>query len=392
MAKTPSAQRQRNLIAAVTLLIGTAAVIAVVALKPKPIPQPRPQPPAPEVTVITASPESVTLNIAAQGTVEPKVAVDLVARVSGQIVSVAPEFAAGGFFNAGQTLLSIEPADYQFAVARARSQLAKANEALAVERGRARQAKREWRDLGDEVANSLFLREPQLAAAQSAQLAAQADLDKALLDLERTTLELPFNGRVEQINVNVGQFVTAGSRLGRLFASDTVEIRLPLTLRQAELIALPQAEQQSAYPTVTITLSDLLDERQWQGQLVRSEAALDRRSRMLVAIAEVNGAAASQLPIGAFVEAQITGKSVANALQLPRSALYRGNQILLVDSDNRIHFHQVQVIQNRQQTVVVRGIEPAARVVTSKLSLAIEGMQVTPLEDGASPENGASLK
>ena len=383
MAKTRTAQRQRNLVAAITLLIGIAAVIGIVVLKPKPTPQPRPQPPAPEVTVITASPGPVTLSIAAQGTVEPKVAVDLVARVSGQIVSVAPEFAAGGFFNAGQTLLSIEPADYQFAVARARSQLAKANEALAVERGRARQAEREWRDLGDDVANSLFLREPQLAAAQSAQIAAQADLDKALLDLERTTLELPFNGRVEQINVNVGQFVTAGSRLGRLYARDSVEIRLPLTLRQAELIALPQAEQQSAYPAVTITLSDLLNERQWQGQLVRSEAALDRRSRMLVAIAEVEGRAASQLPIGAFVEAQISGKSVENALQLPRSALYRGDQILLLDSDNRVHFHQVQVLQNQENSVVVKGVEAAAKVVTSKLSLAIEGMQVTPLENGA---------
>lgn len=376
MANTAPSRRHRSRVAIIALLLGSAVIASVVLLKPTPQPQPRAERPAPEVTVVTAAPGPVALQIEAQGTVAPKIAVDLVARVAGQVVAIAPQFAAGGFFEAGQTLLQIERADYQFAVARARAQLAKADEALALERGRARQAEREWRDLGDEVANALFLRQPQLAAAQAAQAAAQADLDKAQLDLERTRITLPYAGRVAEISVNVGQFVTPGSRLGRVFGAASVELRLPLTLRQADLIELP-SRHSSALPAVEVKLSDSLVERRWRGQLVRSEASLDTRSRMLVAVAELDGVDAADLPVGAFVEALISGRRVDDAMVLPRSALYRGDQVLQVDADSRIHYRTVEVLQNRADSVVVRGLAPGAQIVTTHLSLAIEGMRVT---------------
>jgi RND family efflux transporter MFP subunit len=351
-------------------------IAAVVLLKPTPKPQPRQQPLAPLVTVMVAEPGPVALQIDAQGTVEPKVSVELVTRVSGQVVSVAPQFSAGGFFAANQPLVQIERADFEFAVVRAKASLARAEEALALERGRARQAQREWRDLGDDIANALFLREPQLAAAEAGVVAAQADLAKAELDLTRTRISLPFAGRVEQITVNVGQFVATGTRLGRVYASQQAELRLPLTLRQADLIDLPSGSADS-YPAVSVTLTEGLQRQQWQARLVRSEAALDRRSRMLVAIAELDGGSDRQLPIGAFVEATIQGRTLDDALVVPRTALYRGNQVLLVDEQSRIHYQPVQVLQNRSESAVIRGLAAGSRLVTNHLSLAIDGMRVT---------------
>jgi RND family efflux transporter MFP subunit len=353
-----------------------AVIAAVVLLKPTPKPQPRQQPLAPLVTVMVAEPGPVALQIDAQGTVEPKVSVELVTRVSGQVVSVAPQFSAGGFFAANQPLVQIERADFEFAVVRAKASLARAEEALALERGRARQAQREWRDLGDDIANALFLREPQLAAAEAGVVAAQADLAKAELDLTRTRISLPFAGRVEQITVNVGQFVATGTRLGRVYASQQAELRLPLTLRQADLIDLPSGSADS-YPAVSVTLTEGLQRQQWQARLVRSEAALDRRSRMLVAIAELDGGSDRQLPIGAFVEATIQGRTLDDALVVPRTALYRGNQVLLVDEQSRIHYQPVQVLQNRSESAVIRGLAAGSRLVTNHLSLAIDGMRVT---------------
>lgn len=376
MSSTPVPRRQRSRIALLVLLLGAAVIAAVVLLKPTPKPQPRQQPLAPLVTVMVAEPGPVALQIDAQGTVEPKVSVELVTQVSGQVVSVAPQFAAGGFFAANQPLVQIERADFEFAVVRAKASLARAEEALALERGRARQAQREWRDLGDDIANALFLREPQLAAAEAGVVAAQADLAKAELDLTRTRISLPFAGRVEQITVNVGQFVATGTRLGRVYASQQAELRLPLTLRQAELIDLPSGSADS-YPAVSVTLSEGMQRQQWQARLVRSEAALDRRSRMLVAIAELDGGSDRQLPIGAFVEATIQGRTLDDALVVPRTALYRGNQVLLVDEQSRIHYQPVQVLQNRSESAVIRGLAAGSRLVTNHLSLAIDGMRVT---------------
>lgn len=380
MPSTTASARQRNRLTLLALAVGIATIAAVILLKPQPKPQPPREPAAPQVSVVTAAPGEVALTIAAQGNVEAKVTVDVVSRVAGQVTAVAPQFTAGGVFASGERLVQIERADYQFAALRAAAQLAKADEALALERGRARQAKREWRDLGDAVANALFLREPQLAAAVATQAAAEADLDKANLDLERTAIRLPFDGRIAAINVNLGQFVSAGSRIASVLGSEVALLRLPLTLRQAELIELPTGAGDELLPEVLITLTGGFDERQWRGQLMRTEAVLDQRSRMLVAVVEVPTGDGPALPVGAFVEAAIAGRTVSDAMLLPQAAIYQGDQVLIVDEQNRIHYRTVTVLQNRTETAVVRGLEPGWQVVSSRLSLAIEGQRVTVVE------------
>lgn len=380
MPSTTASVRQRNRLTLLVLAVGIAVIAAVILLKPQPKSQPPREPPAPQVSVVTAAPGEVALTIDAQGTATAKVAVEVVSRVAGQVTAVAPQFTAGGVFTEGERLVQIERADYEFAVLRASAQLAKAQEALALERGRARQAKREWRDLGDDIANALFLREPQLAAAEATQAAAEADLAKAQLDLERTAIRLPFDGRIAAINVNLGQFVAAGSRVASVLGGDVALLRLPLTLRQAELIDLPNGAGDEPLPEVAITLSGGFDERRWRGQLMRTEAVLDQRSRMLVAVVEVSIGDGPALPIGAFVEAAIAGRTLPDAMVLPQAAIYQGDQVLIVDEQNRIHYRPVRVLQNRTETVVVRGLEPGWRVVSSRLSLAIEGQRVTVVE------------
>ena len=115
-------------------------------------------------------------------------------QVTGKVVSVNSEFADGGFFKKGEVLLTIERDDYEFSLARAQSALAQSQQRLAEERGRSRQARREWRELGSKEANDLFLRKPQLRAAQSAVTAAEADVSAAELALDRTVIRAPFDG------------------------------------------------------------------------------------------------------------------------------------------------------------------------------------------------------
>ena len=95
------------------------------------------------------------------------------------------------FFRQGDTLLQLDSRDYQIEAVRAKSRIAEAEQILAMEQGRALQAKREWRDLGNVAGNALFLREPQLKAARAALEAAKADLDQVNINLERTTIVAP---------------------------------------------------------------------------------------------------------------------------------------------------------------------------------------------------------
>ena len=235
-------QKNRGWLAtALVLIVGLAVAAFLFQGKPQPELQPVRSAPAPVAEFISRSPARMALVVTTQGTVQPRRQIDLVAQVGGEVEGTAEGFAEGDFFAAGEVLVQLEQQDYRFAIERARARVADARQLLAIEKGRTRQAKREWRDLGDRDANDLFLRVPQLASAEAALRAAKADLGQAELELKRTAVTAPFDGRIRQTMVDVGQFVVPGAAVARIYSTEAVEVRLPLTDRQVGLLDLSLA-------------------------------------------------------------------------------------------------------------------------------------------------------
>lgn len=131
------------------------------------------------------------------GTVQPRTQSMLVAQVSGQIVNVESAFRPGGFFRANDILVTIDPRDYDADVKIAEANLMDAIQAETQEQARAEQALIDWERLGGgEPPSDLVLRKPQLAAATARAASARSALAKARLDLERTVIRAPFDGRL----------------------------------------------------------------------------------------------------------------------------------------------------------------------------------------------------
>ncbi len=368
------------------LVTGILFIVGVATLKPKPERAKREPPPLLMVEVIDAAPKALSPTIVSQGTVAPKREIDLVSQVSGKVIGVAESYANGSFFRASDKLIQLEPDDYQFSVVRAKAQVAKAEEQVAIEKGRSRQAKREWRDLGDSTANALFLRQPQLAAAEAALESARADLAKANLDLNRTSITTPFQGRIRQTFVDLGQYITPGTRIAKIYSTDVVEVRLPLTDRQASLIDLPVTFENADtinYPSVTLRSRVGGKDYTWQGKIVRTDASIDIQSRMTYAVAEVQnpfkedpGSDRPPLSIGLFVEAEISGRQMANAVELPKNILYRGNEVLVLNDNDEISFLTVSVVQSDSDSLVTNTLKPGTRIVGTRIALPVPGMRV----------------
>ncbi len=379
---------RKGRITIVVLCLGLLLIASLAMLKSKPQREPRTSKPPLSVDFISALPAPLAVTVLSQGTVAPKREIDLVSQVAGRVVSVAGQYANGGFFNADETLLQVEPEDYEFSVTRAKAQVAKAQEQVALEKGRSRQAKREWRELGDKTANALFLRQPQLNSAQASLESAQADLKKALLDLSRTAISAPFPGRIRQIFADLGQYVSPGARIAKVYSTNIVEVRLPLSDRQAALIQLPtnyQNSQTGNYPSVTLRSSVGELSYEWQGKIVRTDASIDIESRMTYAVAEVKNPFKADLSldrpplnIGLFVQAEISGKTITDAVTLPKDAVYKGNQILVLNQANQINYQKISVIQTSKDSVTAVGITRGTRIVSSRIPLAIAGMKVLP--------------
>ena len=390
--------RHKAKVTLLVVIVGVTLITALALLKPKTQRIAKAVAPLLKVDVVVADPSSFKMNISSQGTVAPKREIDLVSQVSGKIVGVADIYANGGFFQSDQKLVQIEPADYEFAVIRAKAQVARVEEQVALEKGRSRQAKREWRDLGDSTANKLFLRQPQLHAAEATLESARADLQKAQLDLARTGISAPFQGRIRETFVDLGQYVTPGARIAKVYSTDVIEVRLPLSDREAILVDLPvsyEDSQTQSFPEVRLRshVGDLTHE--WQGRIVRTDASIDVQSRMTFAVAEVKNPFRADptddrppLSIGLFVEADIDGKVIENALRLPKDSVYRGREILVLNDQDQVYFQPVSIVRSDSSSVVAVGVRAGTKIVTTRISLPINGMKVEPQLRSPEPQLG----
>lgn len=382
------------------LLAGTAVLAILVIAKPTPQPAPADDEPAHvKVAVTPARKQAASLAVTAHGTVAPRREIDMVAQVSGQIVHVEPAFVDGGFFSDAQTLVKIDDRDYRNALLSAKARRAEAAQRLAEEEGRSRVAAREWRDAGNADANELFLRKPQLAAARANFAAAEGDVAQAELDLERTTIRAPFDGRIRQTYADLGQYVTAGSRVATVYDSTVVEVRIPLTEQQAALIDLPLTSAGiTQAPPVTITGRVAGEVAQWEGVLARTDASVDAESRMYYAVVEVKdpfksrdaGNQAGRAPLlpGLFVEAEIAGRQIDDVIVLPRAALFQHDKIATLDADNTVGYRSVNVLRKTDDRIWVKAdLADNTLISLEKQSLTPQGTIVEPLTDqGNGPE------
>lgn len=339
------------------------------------------------VEAIEAEERLVNFTVTSQGGVQPRTETTLVAEVSGKISSVSPDFIAGGFFEAGEVLLQIDPSDYQTALKRAEANLASQRARLADERARSEQALRDWRNLGrvGEPSN-LVLRKPQVQEAIANVDAAEADVDKARRDLERTQISVPYDGLVKQKLVDIGQFVAAGTQLGVTFAIDTAEVRLPLSTDDVAYLDLPSATggDQDTYPRVTLSAEQAGEVRTWEARIVRTEGVVDEISRVIYAVAQIvdpygvlGQSQQDELKVGTFVRAEIEGRSAGRVVVLPRRALQGDSTVLVANDALELEVRPVNVVRAEpHQVYISSGVSGGELVVTTTLEAPIPGMKL----------------
>jgi len=353
-------------------------------------------PPTVFFQIATAQP--VTLDVFAQGEVRPRTDITLTTQVAGRVISTSDKFLDGAAFEKGDLLLKIEDADFRAAVASAKARVAQAEESLRREEAEASLAQRDYEDLGrEEVPTDLALRKPQLAQARANFEAAQADLVSARLNLNRTEIKAPFKGRVRTQEVGVGQFVSPGALVGRIFSTDIAEVRLPLSDRDLAKLGLPIAFNETTEtpgPKAVLSASIAGGFHEWNGRIARTDGAIDPGTRQISAIAVVDdpyGAGADNgtpLAIGLFVSAVIKGKDFDNAIVLPRSALYGRDKVYVIADDDTLIEKTVSVVSSDRDSIILAGgINVGERVAVSPLRGAENGDKVSP-SDPLTPTSG----
>lgn len=366
------------------LLTGVACAWAILATRPTLVTQ-TPGIEVPLVSVIQVEPQKLSLNVHSQGVVTPRNEIDLIPEVSGKIIQLHADFVTGGFFANNDLLATIDPRDYDYAIALAKAQIAEAKRQLAMEEAQADQAHSEWQALGEGAATTLAMHEPQLAEARAKLKATQASLLQAQIKRSRCELRAPFAGRFQTKLTGVGQTIQAGEKLAHIYSTDLAEIRLPIPTDQLAYLDLPLGTSDkscNACPKVELSADFAGKFQTWQGRIVRTEGKLDDTTGVLYAVAEVLNPynqmqAHPPLLSGLFVQAVIEGKELQNIFVLPPIAVNTARQVLIVDAELRLHLRPLEVLRNEAERILVKqGLNKGDRVVISDIQVPVEGMKV----------------
>ncbi|GJL91281.1 efflux RND transporter periplasmic adaptor subunit [Hyphococcus sp.] len=370
---------------ALVLAVAVGGNLAMSAFKPKPEEKEETVKATP-VVVTEAVAETARLTITAQGEVRPRKEINLASQVSGKISYVSPEFIEGGEFEKGDVLIKVEPAEYEYRVIQARSNVAQARSRFASEEAETKIARKDWEELGSGEGSPLALREPQMAEAAAQLASAEAVLHEAELQLSRTSIKAPFKGRVRRKAVDMGGYVTAGMQLGEIFSTDIMEVALPLTDAELGQLGLQvgfRETENNPGPDATLTALVAGEPRVWRGRLARTDSGYNRETRVLFAYVEVEdayGAGADNgapLADGLFVTVDAEGREIDNAVIVPRAALRGVDEMYVARDDDTLEIRHVTVANSsRTRVVLTSGVRPGERVIISPVRGAADGIEL----------------
>lgn len=388
------------------LVIAVAMLIATMIYINKPVAKRRPSHPKTlTVEIVSLQPQQFPVIIHTQGTVEPRTTTTLIPRVSGEIIKVSANFRPGGFFEAGETLLTIDQTDYRLDSKSAQAALAEAQFNFEQEQAQAQQAADNWKRLGrSEAPSNLVLHKPQLARAEAAIDSARAQLQRVELNLQRTRIKAPYAGRILEQSVDRGQYVSPGNSLAKIFAIDYVEVRLPITEKQRGMIDLPhpyRGESNTTYvgPEASIEASIGGKQYRWKGRVIRTEGSVDRATRQVFVIVQVDNPYQRHsdnrppLEIGQFVKAQIQGQILDEVYAIPRSAVQGNDTIMIVDKDSLLQRKTINVVwETQDQLLVKEGLAAGEQLCLTYVPFAANNAKVNLASDPPKPGHGEHQK
>jgi RND family efflux transporter MFP subunit len=300
--------------------------------------------------------------------------------VTGRVTWHAPHLAPGGRFKKGEAMFKLDQRDYRIAVDARRADVSRAELELRVEQGTQKVAEKEWEAFGGtsptaQENRDLALRMPQLKAAEVGLDAAKSSLDKASLDLQRTTLKAPFDGIVVTESVGVGMVVGPQSQLGRFVSTEEFWVTVSVPASAIARLSFPSEERPGSTVTIQYRAGDARGEI--EGELLRLLPDLDPQGSMARLIAKIPSPLDQRPPLllGTYVAVSIEADPLEDVAEIPRAALQEGDVVFVMTEDDKLEFRPVEIAWELPKSLLVAdGLAPGERVIISQIGTPLPGM------------------
>jgi len=380
-----------NVVMPIVVLVGTMVTIkAFMASRPVPPSAPT-QKIGQVVNVVAAEEASGTSEVKTVGRVKAARELTVMPEVSGRLVELHANLQPGGVIAAGDTIVKIDDRAYRLMTSQQEANAAAARVDLQVEGGRRSVAEREWALLEGEVqatadGKDLALRKPYQRLAQVKVAGARAALERARLDVERTTVTAPFNALVREESVELGMLVGPQSMMARLVGTDAFWVEVSVPFDDLARIDVPRPGQTETEGS-TVVVSPVRNTGNdaavtYEGRVIRLLGDLDSvgaQARMIVEVPDPLGLISGREPLllNSFVDVAIRGATLPDSVRLPRIAVREGDIVWVLNTKGELEIRPVVVIAREVDSVLVAsGVRPNERVITSRLSAPVPGMKL----------------
>ncbi len=422
---------------------GLILTIAIIKLQPAMEHDPQTRPPV-AVSVIEAQQHNLRPAIIGFGTVMPDLNLEAKSEVRGRITFIHPELKKGAMLSKDTVLLRIDDKDYRLALTQAKADML-ANQAsvkemeltiennkldlkLANEKLKLRQ--RELNRLAKlrktgAVSQSVYEAEHQnllqqqqeVQKLESLQITLPSDLEvvnakvaiasakveQSQRDLERTELTIPFSGRISNVYTEMDQYVAIGTQLFDVTGLEKVVINAQFPLDQFEQFATNFDSSKIRFDDINTlpSMGELLyslgltatvelvggNHGNWQAKVERFSNDINPKSRTVGVTVSVSGSYQNIKPgvrppllEGMYTRVRLKG-AATNYIALPRYALHK-KQVFTVSEQSTLQRNDLADIQLQGSLVLIKnGITPGAKVITSDVFPAIEGMSLIVSKD-----------
>jgi len=343
------------------------------------------------VEVMHAKMMSKKIWVHANGIVKPTRELSIFPLVSGQIIDQSKRLVPGGFFKKGDMIVRIDPQDYLFIREQRKAEVETASFDFKLEQGRGKIAEREWDLLKDDVPEAdsnqdLALRKSHLEKTRAVLNAAKSGLEKAELDLKRTVVRAPSNAIVKEEYVDIGRLVSPQVRLATLIGVDQYWVQVSIPVNRLTQIKITETEgEKGSFARIINDLGQGVQVVR-EGRVEQLMGDLDtvgRLARLLISVEDPlnmsaeNGNRNFPLLIGAYVNVEIEGGTVNEAVEIPRSALHDEDNVWIMDKDDLLEIRQVQITWRLRNTVLItNGIKEGERIVLSRVYPPVSGTKL----------------
>ncbi|MCF6236756.1 MAG: efflux RND transporter periplasmic adaptor subunit [Gammaproteobacteria bacterium] len=380
MSETRFKKIFKILIALAILLVAIALSFYLISTQPQ-AERVKPEVKVPLVETVIPPFREHSVTVQAMGRVIAAQQIELMARVSGEVIKVSSSLVPGGMFKKNSEILKIDPTDYELVVQQRKSDLVRAEYELALEVGRQQIAKQDYLLLGEKLEGeelSLVLRQPHLQMAKANIAAAQSSLDRAQLDLRRTQIKAPFNALVQEKKVSVGSQVTTATALMTLVDTDTywVEVAIPVDqLKWVNIGADAHIKHTSAWGENTFRQGTVKSIKPMIGQE-------DHMAQIIVSIKDpmalkTENKDRPKLMAGAFVRVEMMGKILTDVLHIPEPSLHEGSQIWVMTQNNELDIRTVDIRWRESGIVYISDqLATGEQLIVSDLAAPVQGMKL----------------